>query len=56
MASRKVWKKIGEKCEFVSNQRSAIFAKKCKKSEILAQKCEITDFGQRVQNYAILLK
>jgi len=46
----KNWKK-----SVILFQRSVIFAKK-RKSAILAQKWEITDFGQIVHNNAILLK
>jgi len=52
-----IWKsvrKIGKKCDFVSEKCE--FCQKVQKSEILAQKGEITDFGQIVRNNAILLK
>jgi len=46
-ASGKVWEKLEKKCDH---------CQKVGKSATLAQKCEITDFGQIVHNNAIMLK
>jgi len=52
-ASEKMWEKLEKSA--ILFQRSAIFAKKCKKVQF-CYLCEITDFGQIVHYNAKLLK